>query len=268
MAFIFKKIQGKLIGGLLGFFFAGLWGLLFGVIVGHLYDKQARMSNDVLFSLWRNHEAFAARLEQAAFTMGVVVLSAKMARADGRISQKEINAFKRVFRITPEQENSIGLLFDRARLSPYGFEPYALNLAQVFHHTPSVLEEILSGLFIIGTADSETLSPSEIVFLKKVSALFGFSTEDFVRIAARSGVTLPESERPRHQPPEAFEVLGVDETASPQEIKRAYRALIREHHPDKLIAQGMPQEFVATATEKMKRINAAYDTVCKIKGMT
>ena len=262
-----KRISGKIIGCVLGFVFAGFWGLVFGFIVGHLYDKQAEVTNDVLFALWGNHQDFAARMEQAAFTMGVVVLSAKMARADGRISRQEINAFKRVFRITPQQEASIGVLFDRARLSPSGFEPYALRLAQVFRGNPFVLEEILSGLFIIAAADSQTLSDKEIVFLKKVSAIFGFSPNDFSRIAARSGVKVPGTEQPQQPTLDAFAILGIEETATPQAIKSAYRALIREHHPDKLIAQGMPEEFVDTATEKMKRINVAYDTVCKIKGI-
>jgi DnaJ like chaperone protein len=199
--------------------------------------------------------------------MGVIVLSAKMARSDGRVTREEINAFKRAFNIKPYQEDTIGRLFNRARLSADGFEPYAIRMANVFHNKPSVLEAVLSGLFVIGAADSTGLSPAEIVFLKKVSFLFGFSDEDFARIAARSGVRLPESEMPCPETQGAFVLLGVAETATAAEIKTAYHALIREHHPDKLMAQGMPPEFIAAATEKMKRINVAYDMVCKMKGV-
>ena len=110
-------------------------------------------------------------------------------------------------------------------------------------------------------------SPAEITFLKRVSFIFGFGDEDFTRIAAQSGVGLPEHEKPRNQTAEAFAILGIHENATEAEVKAAYRALIREHHPDKLMAQGMPPEFVATATEKMKRINVAYDAACKIKGI-
>ncbi len=263
-----QKPWGRIIGTLLGLSFAGIWGGVFGFIVGGIYDRQKISFNNAPASdLWANYQNFSAHIEQATFTMGVIVLSAKMARADGRVSREEINAFKRVFDIKPHQEDAVGRLFNRARLSPDGFEPYAIRLAQVFRNRPLVLEEVLSGLFMIGVADSGTLDSAEIVFLKRVSLFFGFDSEAFARIAARSGVTLPESERPRPQTPEAFVLLGVAETATETEIKTAYRALIREHHPDKLMAQGMPPEFIAAATEKMKRINVAYDTVCRLKGI-
>ncbi|MFA4995443.1 MAG: TerB family tellurite resistance protein [Bdellovibrionales bacterium] len=258
---------GKIVGGVLGFFLGGVWGFLFGIIVGHLYDKQ-KVSGDFSSSgIWENYKEFSVYVEQATFTMGVVVLSAKMARSDGRVTSAEIEAFKRVFNISPAQEASIAHLFNRARFSADGYEPYALRMANVFHNNPHVLEEVLSGLFIIGAADSEGLTPSEISFLKKVSFLFGFSPEDFARIAARSGIELPPNEIPRRAAAESYVILGVEETATAEEIKIAYRALIREHHPDKLMAQGVPQEFIATATEKMKRINVAYDTLSKERGI-
>ena len=235
-----------------------------GVMVGHMHDvRQDDPGGDA--TMWG--AGFTATVEQSAFTMGVVVLGAKMAKADGRVTRAEIEAFKRVFNIAPAQEATIGRLFDRARLSADGFEPYAFQLANVFRSKRAVLEEILGGLFIIGAADYSGLSPAEITFLKRVSFIFGFNGEDFARIAARAGVNLPQSERPKNQAPDSFAILGIKESASAEEVKIAYRALIREHHPDKLMAQGMPPEFVATATEKMKRINVAYDAVCKIKGI-
>ncbi|MDR3448791.1 MAG: TerB family tellurite resistance protein [Alphaproteobacteria bacterium] len=259
---------GKMIGGFLGLWVAGPWGAVAGVLIGHMHDTRPPLpgASDTA-GLWSNYGDFSANVEQATFTMGVVVLSAKMAKSDGRVTRAEIEAFKRVFNIRPDQEAAIGRLFDRARLSADGFEPYALQLAQVFRRKRAVLEEILSGLFIIGASDSGGLSPAELTFLKRVGFIFGFSNEDFLRIAARAGVRMPERERPRNPTVEAFAILGVVESAANDDIKTAYRALIREHHPDKLMAQGMPPEFVATATEKMKRINAAYDVVCRIKGI-
>jgi len=160
----------------------------------------------------------------------------------------------------------IGFLFDRARSSASGFEPYALSLARTFRDRPLILESILGSLFIIGAADG-VLSPSEIDFLKRVCLIFGFTPEAFARIAAQSGVALPSSELPKDKMAEALTILGLPKTASTDEIKKAYRALIREHHPDKLIAQGAPKEYLDTATEKMKRINAAYSEICKAKGI-
>jgi DnaJ like chaperone protein len=137
----------------------------------------------------------------------------------------------------------------------------------MFRRRPEVLEQVLSGLFIIAAADSSGLSPAEMRFLERVAAIFGFSGMDYVRIAARSGVHIggtQEKEKPRDQ---SYAILGIKETASVTEIKTAYRALIRKHHPDQLVAQGMAPEFIATATEKMKRINGAYDAVCKARGI-
>jgi DnaJ like chaperone protein len=256
-----------MIGGLLGFWAGGPVGAVAGMIVGHLHDRRPQDQAETWSGLWSNYGDFAANVEHAAFTMGVVVLGAKMAKADGRVTRAEIEAFKRVFHINATQEAAVGRLFDRARLSADGFEPYAFQLAHVFRRNAAVLEEILSGLFIIAAADYAGLSSAEIVFLKRVSFIFGFGGEDFARIAARSGVRMREREQPQDPIVEAFSILGIAETSPADDIKAAYRALIREHHPDKLMAQGMPPEFVATATEKMKRINAAYDTVCKLKGI-
>ncbi|MDR3424258.1 MAG: TerB family tellurite resistance protein [Alphaproteobacteria bacterium] len=259
--------MGKIVGTLLGLTVGGPWGACVGLVIGHMHDKQELAVPETLTALWNSYSDYAIHSELATFTMGVVVLSAKMAKSDGRVTRAEIEAFKRVFRIAPEQEDAIGRMFDQARLSARGFEPYAFQLARAFRNKPAVLEEILSGLFIIGAADSAVLGQSETAFLKSVAIIFGFSAEDFARIAARAGVGLHGQEKPRDQAPEAFAILGISEAATAQQIKSAYYTLIREHHPDRLIAQGMPPEFVATATEKMKRINAAYDAVCKIKGI-
>ena len=258
---------GKFIGVILGYAFAGPWGAVFGFILGRMHDNQRQSQAEDWERVWQDQGFFSANQERSAFTLGVVVLGAKMAKCDGRVNREEVDAFKRVFHVTPSQEAAISAAFNQARHSAEGFEPYAYHLAHVFRNKKAVLEEILSGLFIIGSADYASLSPQEIAFLKRVSFIFGFDQEEFARIAASSGAALPEEERPRNPTIEAFTVLGVKETATPEEIKKAYRALIREHHPDKLTAQGLPPEFVATATEKMKRINAAYDMVCKIKGI-
>ncbi|MGB9153112.1 MAG: TerB family tellurite resistance protein [Alphaproteobacteria bacterium] len=258
-----KRILGKIVGSLLGLVIGGPWGFLVGFVIGFLYDRQKEM----VAKAWElgDKEGFSPETEQSTFMMGVIILSAKMARSDGRVTSAEIEAFKRAFHIAPAEEEAVGEIFNRARVSTSGFEPYAFQLARVFRRKSAVLEQILGGLFIIGSANHDTLSPAEIIFLKQVSAIFGFSIEDFVRIAARSGVELPESEKPRPGA-ESYAILGIVETATLAETKVAYHALILKHHPDKLIAQGMPPEFVASATEKMKRINVAYETVCKIKG--
>lgn len=268
-----QQIKGKLTGGLLGLIAGGPFGAALGFIIGHVYDNRRDLGWNPLSNLVDSTSDFSGNVKQANFTIGVIVLGAKMAKADGRVTRAEIEAFKRVFQVSPAQEDKVGILFNRARTSAAGFEPYAFQLASSFKETPKVLEEILGGLFIIGAADNAGLSPAEIRFLKRVAVIFGFSSQDFARVAVRSGVSLSSDGKtdapkaPRNETEESYEILGLRSDASAEVIKAAYRALIREHHPDLLMAQGMAPEFMATANEKMKRINVAYDVICKIKGI-
>jgi DnaJ like chaperone protein len=260
------KIWGKVIGLVLGWMTGGPLGAVMGLIIGHLHDMHRVTGGDDDGSGFADvYPFYNGNTQQSTFTKGVIVLGAKMAKADGRVTRAEIEAFKRVFRVNPAQEAQVGRLFDQARQSAQGFEPYAFQLAQVFPHI--VLEEILGGLFIIAAADSAGISPIEMQYLQRVAAIFGFTADDFARSAARAGINLPGAAKPAGAQDENYAILGVRAEASDDELKTAYRALIREHHPDKLMSQGMPPEFVANAEEKMKRINVAYDTICKSRGI-
>jgi DnaJ like chaperone protein len=259
-----QRVAGKIIGSILGFAFGGPAGMFIGFVIGHLHDN--RSPPKVRAPDGEQPLVFADGLQQSTFTIGVIVLGAKMAKADGRVTREEIAAFKRVFHIPESEVAQIGELFDQARRSAGGYEPYAARLAQVFRRNPAILEEILTGLFMVAIADSVGLSRAESAFLRRVAIIFGFTEADFVRIAARSGVPLPDQPQTAAKS-DAYAVLGLAESASGADIKRAYRALIRKHHPDTLVAQGLPSELVAQATEKMKRINAAYDGLCKARGI-
>jgi DnaJ like chaperone protein len=264
-----NKIWGKVVGGVLGLAIGGPVGAVVGMIMGHAHDVRRESGESPWAHLSSSYTTFNGTMQQSVFTMGVIVLGAKMAKADGRVTPAEIAAFKRVFQVAPAQEAKVGQLFDKARQSAEGYEPYAFQLAQTFRNNPVVLEEILTGLFIIAAADSAGLSYAEARFLKSVGFIFNFDGNDFARIAARSGVRLPSGNAPKQPaaPDESYAILGIKESTSNEQIKIAYRALIIRHHPDKLVAQGMPPEFIATANEKMKRINAAYDTVCRMRGI-
>ena len=266
-----QRITGKIIGGVLGFVLGGPMGCIIGLIIGHVHDTNpARAFQERLRQAASQKDpmpgGFTDSLEQSTFTIGVIVLGAKMAKADGRVSREEIATFRRVFKIPDTRATEVGRLFDKARQSVSGYEPYASRLAQVFRRNPAVLEEILTGLFLVAVADRVGLSYAKVVFLRRVATLFGFSEDDFGRIAARSGVRLP-GQSPAAKKDDAYAVLGIVQTAAAADIKRTYRALIRKHHPDKLVSQGLPPELIAQATEKMKRINAAYAEVCKERGI-
>ena len=257
------SIWGKIIGGVAGLAAGGPLGALLGAVAGHAVDK---MRNDSVAelpppeSLGRD-AGLAGGLGQAAkqmaFSVAVIVLGAKMAKVDGVVSRVEINAFKEVFRVPPQDMKGVARIFDAARRDAAGFEPYARQVAMLFRHEPAVLEGLLAGLVHIARADGE-LTAAEQDYLRRVAGIFGLDATAFDRVRASYGGGAPG---------DPYQVLGVAPTDSDEEIKRVYRRLIRENHPDALIAKGMPREFVEVANEKMAAINAAYDQIAKARGL-
>jgi DnaJ like chaperone protein len=150
---------------------------------------------------------------------------------------------------------NIGRVFDQARRDVAGFEAYARQIAELFHDNPAVLEELLDGLFHIARADGK-VTDDELAYLGTIAGIFGFNEAEWDRIRAAN---LPAAES------DPFNVIGVDRTASNEEVKAAHRRLVKENHPDRLVAQGMPPEFVELANEKLARINAAYDEIRRLR---
>ena len=247
------SIWGKVIGGVAGFAMGGPLGALLGAAAGHAVDKFRGQVQEE-----EGGPENLTATKQVAFTMAVIVLSAKMAKADGQVTRDEVDAFKQIFHVPTEDVKGVGAIFDEARKDAEGFEPYAKQIAQMFAFQPAVLEELLGGLFHIAKADG-VIHPAEMEYLEKVSTIFGFGPRRFERIKASC---LPETAQE-----DPFAVLGIESTATDEQIKHAYRQLIRENHPDTVIAQGMPQEFVDIANEKMAAINAAYDQIKKQRGL-
>jgi len=254
---IIMSIWGKIVGGAAGFALGGPLGALLGAAAGHAVDWLHAANQQVATIDEAPTPDERAATRQIAFTIAVIALGAKMAKADGRVTREEITAFKQVFQVPPEELGNVGRLFDQARKDTAGFESYARQVAKMFPRRSKVLEELLDGLFHIAKADSR-VSPEELGFLRAVAAIFGFSEEDFERIHhAHLGADEADP----------YTILGVSRDATSAEIKASWRRRIRETHPDKLIAQGLPKEFVDLATEKMARINAAYDKIAKARGI-
>ena len=244
------SVWGKIVGGAAGFALGGPLGGILGAVAGHAVD---RMRADV--HRCGPEPVGEDATKRIAFTIAVVVLGAKMAKADGRVTKDEVGAFREVFQIPPDQVKNVGRLFDQARRDAGGFEPYARQIGRMFADNPAVLEELLDGLFYIARADGSVAEP-ELEYLEAVARIFGFSEAEWLRIkAANMG--------PDHSDP--YEILGVSHDAADDEIKSAHRRLVLENHPDRLVAQGMPQEFIDLANEKLATINAAYDRVRELR---
>jgi len=263
------RFVGKFVGTVLGLTIAGPLGGLFGFILGHLND-QRRADPEKGSRRIPKYDLFPdfvmSRQHKDLFSSCLIVLAAKLAKADGTVSREEVLAFRRIFRTPEAGLAEVGLRFDHARQTSEGYEPYAARMAQVFGRHSPLLEEVLAGLFYVAIADSPRLTRAEMVFLRRVSVIFGFSESDFARIGARVGLSLG-STPPAPKQHSAYDVLGLPTTASEDVIKRTYRALVRKHHPDKLLAAGLPAERIAEATEKIKVINAAYAEICKMRDM-
>jgi DnaJ like chaperone protein len=235
------SIWGKISGAAAGFLFGGgPIGALAGAFAGHvLFDRGERPDE--------NEEP------GIVFTIAIIALSAKMAKADGIVTADEIEAFGRMFRVPPSEETNVRRIFNFARQDTAGYEIYASQIARIFRGKPAVLEDVLDGLFEIATDDG-VLHPAELAFLERVADIFGFAPDAFSRI--RASHLGPDQADP-------YVVLGVERTASEEEIKHTYRLLVRENHPDSLMARGVPEEFLRLANEKLAAINVAYAKIMR-----
>jgi DnaJ like chaperone protein len=187
--------------------------------------------------------------QDAAFTLALIALSAKMAVADGVVTASEIRAFRKIVEIPPGIEWQVERLFNLARQDIAGYDSYARKIRRLFDAAPETLEHVLDGLFSIASADG-MVHEAELDYLKSVSNIFGFDDARFEQIAAQH-VYLERGADP-------YMVLGLAPSASRDEVKRVYRMLVAEHHPDRLIAKGVPEELIRLATERMAAINQAY----------
>ncbi len=234
------SIWGKIIGGATGFAFGGPIGALLGSVAGHAIDK--------IKTKKKLPEETA--LKQIGFTIGVIVLSAKMAKADGKVTEDEIRAFKEKINIPDNEIKNVAKLWDQAKKTTDGFQIYARQIANLLEKNSSVLEELLKLLIIIALADGKITIP-EIKYLREVGNIFGFSEEDFERIySSKSGVSF-----------DPYQILGVSRDASINEIKQKWKQLAINHHPDRLISQGIPEDLIHKSTSRLKEINNAWDTI-------
>ena len=190
---------------------------------------------------------------KVAFSMALIALSAKMAKADGVVTMDEVAAFHRVFAVPEGEERNVQRLFDFARQDVAGFDAYAARIATLYEGDCVALEDVLDGLFVIAKADG-AIHPNELAFLEQVAGIFGFTEAAFERVSGRHVV--PEEGDP-------YLLLGVERGWPFEELHRHYRKLVSENHPDRLIARGLPAEFIAIATDRLAAINRAWERIEK-----
>jgi DnaJ like chaperone protein len=193
----------------------------------------------------------AATRREVAFATALIALSAKMAKADGVVTQSEVQAFRRIFQMPAGEERHVASLFDLAKRDVAGYDAYARRVATLYADDPGALVDVLDGLFFIAKADG-AVHEAELAFLESVAEIFGIRGAAFEHIAARH-VIGPEGD--------PYAVLGVGRDWPYNEIRAQYLKLVSENHPDRFIARGLPPDFIAIANDRLAAINQAYEKI-------
>jgi DnaJ like chaperone protein len=187
----------------------------------------------------------------AAFAIAVIALAAKMAKADGLVTRDEVTAFREVFHIPASEEKGAARLFNLARQDVAGFEEYAHRIKAMFSGSEGILCDLIEGLFHIAVADGE-YHPNEDLFLERVAEIFGLSRAQFRGLRTRF---VPDAE------PDPYHVLGLKPDATLAQARAAWRDMVRESHPDRMVARGVPEEMIKMAEKRLIAVNQAYDEI-------
>ena len=242
-------IWGKIIGGTAGFALGGPIGAILGVMVGGSFDRTARR--------FSKNDKIPHQNKQNIFALSIIILSAKIAKADGEVTKDEIFAFKDKFNISENEMSQVGKIFNEAKKSKEGYKEIANQVGLLFSDNKILLEELLNNLFYIAESDGNT-SVYEIEILKSISKSFALSDKDFQRIFHA---------RLNNKDSDPYKVLSVNRNDDDITIRKKWLELSKEHHPDYLIAKGMPKEFISQSNKELSSINIAYDKIKKQRGI-
>ena len=237
-------IWGSLIGGMIGLSLGGPFGMLLGSLIG---GKISRAKSRVGFG------SFAQ--PQQIFALSLIVLSAKLSKADGQVSKEELIAVKDKLRIPENELDQVGKIFNKAKEESAGYEPYAQQIAQIYRGNINVLEEVINILFYIAEADGN-VSESELKMIEHIAQIFGLTEIQFNSI---------KESRKSSDKLNPYIVLESNPDDKIEIIRKRYLKLSKEHHPDLLMNKGVPQEVIDESKTKMRAINSAWDQVQKLK---
>ena len=240
------SIWGSLIGGMLGFSLGGPFGMLLGSLIGGKISRARAGAAG-------NFGTFAQ--PQQIFALSLIVLSAKLSKADGQVSREELIAVKDKLKIPDSELDQVGKIFNKAKEESTGYEPYAQQIAQIYKGNINVLEEVINILFYIAEADGN-VSDSEFKMIEHIAQIFGLTEIQFksIRESRKSSDKLNPYVVLESKPDDAIEV-----------IRKRYLKLSKEHHPDLLLSKGVPQEVIEESKKKMRAINSAWDQIQKLK---
>ena len=237
-------IWGSLIGGMIGLSLGGPFGMLLGSLIG---GKISRAKSRAGFG------SFAQ--PQQIFALSLIVLSAKLSKADGQVSKEELIAVKDKLRIPENELDQVGKIFNKAKEESAGYEPYAQQIAQIYRGNINVLEEVINILFYIAEADGN-VSESEHKMIEHIAQIFGLTEIQFNSI---------KESRKSSDKLNPYIVLESNPDDTIEIIRKRYLKLSKEHHPDLLMSKGVPQEVIDESKTKMRAINSAWDKVQKLK---
>lgn len=260
---------GKIFGGISGFFSAGPLGAAMGLMLGHAADKGTLLNAHSRKSQGLNPQHLAlyatakiaalAKKKDALYGFCCVVLSAKLAKCDGVVNRKEIDAFKRFIPVPKEHLSQVGHLFDMARHNYEDYQQFARLLGQTYATDKQPLEELLTVLYAIARSDTkqgESINEKETNFLKNIHKDFGLSELAWKRVMEgqrRARNSMNEEE--------AYATLNVDSDASNELLRKRWRALVRQYHPDVMMASHATAEEVERASMYISKVNAAWDVI-------
>ena len=224
------SIWGSLIGGMVGFSLAGPFGMLLGSLIGGKISRAKSAAG--------NFGTFAQ--PQQIFALSLIVLSAKLSKADGQVSKEELIAVRNKLKIPENEIEQVGKIFNKAKQESTGYEPYAQQIAQIYKNNPNVLEEVINILFYIAEADGN-VSKSELDMMQHIAQIFGLNQVQFNAI---------KESRKSSDKLNPYIVLESKPEENLQTIRKKYLQLSKEHHPDLLISKGVPQEVIAESKKK------------------
>jgi DnaJ like chaperone protein len=189
--------------------------------------------------------------QRVGFAIAVIALGAKMAKADGRVTRDEVAAFREVFHIARSDEPQAARVFNLARQDVTGYQEYARRIKAMFRDSTETLTDLMEGLFHVAMADGY-YHPGENSFLRDVADEFGLGERCFRSLRARF---VPDAR------PDPYEVLGVSPEMDLDAIHKVWRQTVRDTHPDRMIARGVPEEAIQLAEARLVAANRAWEEI-------